>query len=720
MSSAAFPSPFRILENLKKGDLAFVAAIFGTVVLLVMPVGPVVLDLLLAVSIAISLLILLIIVYVKEPEEFSGFPTLLLAVTLYRLALNVASTRLILVNGSAGRIIEAFGNFMVGGNYVVGAVVFLILVVINFMVITKGAGRIAEVAARFTLDAMPGKQMAIDAELNAGLIEEAVATRRRAKIQKEADFYGAMDGASKFVRGDAIAGILITLINVVGGIVIGVVQKGMPVEEALKRFSLLSIGDGLVAQVPALVVSLAAGILVTRASEESDLGSYLSKQLTFYPRAVAIAAGMMGVFAVIPGMPALPFSILAVGLGIMAWKLNQAELRREAARAIELTAEADAKIADVAASAEKPAGDAKPKGVSDEFKKIMEVDVICVELGVALLGLADKKTGGDLLDRVTGVRRNFARDLGMVIPPIAIRDNLDLENSEYRFMLRGREVARGKVLLKHWLAMNVSNSPVNLRGVSTTEPVFGIKATWVDDEEKRTAEIHGFTVVDPSSVLITHLAETIKRCSYLVLSRQDVQTLLDTLKETSPVLVTDVIPEQLTVGAVQRVLQNLLREGISIRNLVPIMETLGDIASVTKNPDELSEYVRRRLGTYFVAEYESSPGVVKALTLEPRLEQLLTGKVHRTQFDVGLVIDPQMAQHLLQELTKRMTEMAERGLVPVLITTSELRLAFRRFFEPSLSKLVVLSYQELPQQTEIQNLAIIMPPPAPAGAAAAK
>ena len=715
MSSAAFPSPLQILENLKKGDLAFVAAIFGTVVLLVMPVGPAVLDLLLAVSIAISLLILLIIVYVKEPEEFSGFPTLLLAVTLYRLALNVASTRLILVNGSAGKIIEAFGNFMVGGNYVVGAVVFLILVVINFMVITKGAGRIAEVAARFTLDAMPGKQMAIDAELNAGMIEEAVATRRRAKIQKEADFYGAMDGASKFVRGDAIAGILITLINVIGGIVIGVVQKGMPVEEALKRFSLLSIGDGLVAQVPALVVSLAAGILVTRASEESDLGSYLSKQLTFYPRAVAIAAGMMAVFAVIPGMPSFPFAVLAVGLGFMAWKLRKAEMLREELKALEFTAAADTKLADAGAENEKPASDAKPKGVSEEFKKIMEVDVVCVELGVALLGLADKKTGGDLLDRVTGVRRNFARDLGMVIPPIAIRDNLDLENSEYRFMLRGREVARGKVLLKHWLAMNVSNSPVNLRGVATTEPVFGIKATWVDDEEKRTAEIHGFTVVDPSSVLITHLAETIKRSSYLILSRQDVQTLLDTLKETSPVLVTDVIPEQLTVGAVQRVLQNLLREGISIRNLVPIMETLGDIAAVTKNPDELSEYVRRRLGTYFVAEYESQPGVVKAITLEPRFEQQLTSKVHRTQFDVGLVVDPQVAQYLLQELTKRMTEMAERGLVPVLITTSELRLAFRRFFEPSLAKLVVLSYQELPQQTEIQNLAIIMPPPAPAG-----
>jgi flagellar biosynthesis protein FlhA len=608
----------------------------------------------------------------------------------------------------------------VGGNYVVGAVVFLILVVINFMVITKGAGRIAEVAARFTLDAMPGKQMAIDAELNAGHIDEGTATRRRAKIQKEADFYGAMDGASKFVRGDAIAGILITLINVIGGIVIGVVQKGMAVEDALKRYSLLSIGDGLVAQVPALVVSLAAGILVTRASEESDLGSYLSKQLTFYPRAVAIAAAMMAAFALVPGMPVFPFLVLAIGLGALAWKLQREEKMLQEMRAIEITDAADTKAeapsAAPAADAGRASGDGKAKGVSEEFRKIMEVDVVCIELGVALLGLADRKTGGDLLDRVTGVRRNFARDLGMVIPPIAIRDNLDLENSEYRFMLRGREVARGKVILKHWLAMNVSNSPVSLRGMNTTEPVFGIKATWVDEEEKRTAEIHGFTVVDPSSVMITHLAETIKRCAYLILSRQDVQTLLDTLKETSPVLVADVIPEHLSVGAVQRVLQNLLREGVSIRNLVPIMETLGDIAALTKNPDELSEHVRRRLGTYFVAEYESEPGVVKAITLEPKLEQTLTAKVHRTQFDVGLVIDPQMAQHLLHEMTKRITEMAERGLTPVLITTTELRLAFRRFFEPSLSKLVVLSYQELPQQTEIQNVAILTAPPAVPGA----
>ena len=718
MNELAFPSPAKILESLKKGDLAFVAALFGTVILLVVPVGPLLLDLLLATSIAISLLILLIIVYVKEPEDFSGFPTLLLSVTLYRLALNVASTRLILVDGHAGNIIQAFGDFVVRGNYVVGAVVFLILVVINFMVITKGAGRIAEVAARFTLDAMPGKQMSIDAELNAGLIDEATATRRRLKIQKEADFYGAMDGASKFVRGDAIAGILITLINIIGGIVIGVVQKNMPVAEALKRYTLLSIGDGLVAQVPALVVSLAAGILVTRASEDSDLGSYLSKQLTFYPRAMGIAAGMMGVFAVVPGMPVFPFLSLSIILGVLAWKLKQGETEEAEKAAVAAVANASKNLGSgTAPASERPAGDGKPKAISEEFKKLMEVDVLCIELGLGLVGLADKKTGGDLLDRVTGVRRNFARDMGMVIPPIAIRDSLDLENSEYRFLLRGREISRGKVLLKHWLAMNVSNSPIVLRGVPTVEPVFGIKATWVDDEERRTAEIHGFTVVDPSSVLITHLSETMKRQAHLILGRQDVQTLLDSLKETQPVLVSDVVPDPLGVGVVQRVLQNLLREGVSIKNLPSIMENLGDVASLTKNPDELSEHVRRRLGTYFVAEYESEPGILKAITIEPRLEQLLTTKVHRTQFDVGLVIDPQMAQHLLQELSTRMAEMAEKGLVPVLITTSELRLAFRRFFEPSLAKLVVISYQELPAQTEIQNVGILLPPPAAQNAA---
>jgi flagellar biosynthesis protein FlhA len=716
MSGFAVPSPRQIFNTLKKGDLAFVAALFGTVVLLVVPISPFLLDLFLAASIGISLLLLLIIIYVKEPEEFAGFPTLLLSVTLYRLALNVATTRLILVDGSAGHIIEAFGRVVVRGNYVVGAVVFLILIVINFMVITKGAGRIAEVAARFTLDAMPGKQMAIDAELNAGLIDESTASARRAKVQKEADFYGAMDGASKFVRGDAIAGILITLINVVGGIVIGVAQKGMPLVDALQRYTLLSIGDGLVAQVPALIVSLAAGILVTRASEESDLGNYLSRQLTLYPRAIGILAGMMVMFALLPGMPMSPFLALAVGLAFIAIRMSrQAEEEVAAIGPGMDLKDNDSSVKGASVQATQPEG--KPKsGLSEEFRKIMDLDVLSVELGSGLLALADRRAGGDLLDRVTGVRRNYARDLGMVIPPIAIRDNIDIEANEYRFLLRGKEVARGKVLMRHWLAMNVANSAVKLRGMPTVEPVFGIAATWVDEEEKRTAEIHGFTVVDPASVLITHLSETVKRQAYLILGRQDVQVLLDTLKETNPVLVTGVVPDVISVGVVQRVLQNLLREGISIRNLTTIMECMSDHAATVKNPDDLSEQVRRRLGTYFVAEYESEPGVVKAMTLEPRLEQILSTKVHRTQMDVGLVIDPQMAQYLLGELSRRMTEMAEQGLVPVLITTSELRLAFKRFFEPSLAKLVVLSYQELPMQTEIRNVSIILPP-APAAKA---
>jgi flagellar biosynthesis protein FlhA len=715
MSGFAVPSPRQIFNTLKKGDLAFVAALFGTVVLLVVPISPFLLDLFLAASIGISLLLLLIIVYVKEPEEFAGFPTLLLSVTLYRLALNVATTRLILVDGSAGHIIEAFGRVVVRGNYVVGAVVFLILIVINFMVITKGAGRIAEVAARFTLDAMPGKQMAIDAELNAGLIDESTASSRRAKVQKEADFYGAMDGASKFVRGDAIAGILITLINIVGGIVIGVAQKGMPLVDALQRYTLLSIGDGLVAQVPALIVSLAAGILVTRASEESDLGNYLTRQLTLYPRAIGILSGMMAMFAILPGMPMAPFLALAAGLAIIAVRMSrQSEEVVVAGPGMDLK-DTDQAGKGVPAQAAQPEG--RPKsGLSEEFRKIMDLDVLSVELGSGLLALADRRAGGDLLDRVTGVRRNYARDLGMVIPPIAIRDNIDIEANEYRFLLRGKEVARGKVLMRHWLAMNVANSAVKLRGMPTVEPVFGIAATWVDEEEKRTAEIHGFTVVDPASVLITHLSETVKRQAYLILGRQDVQVLLDTLKETNPVLVTGVVPDLLSVGVIQRVLQNLLREGISIRNLTTIMECMSDHAATVKNPDDLSEQVRRRLGTYFVAEYESEPGVVKAMTLEPRLEQILSTKVHRTQMDVGLVIDPQMAQYLLGELSRRMTEMAEQGLVPVLITTTELRLAFKRFFEPSLAKLVVLSYQELPMQTEIRNVSIILPP-APAAKA---
>ncbi len=703
MDATTTSRPRQLIDLLKKGDLIFVAALFGTVVLLVMPVPAFALDLLLAASIGFSLLMLLIIIYVKDPPEFSGFPTLLLAITLYRLSLNVASTRLILADGHAGNIIDAFGSFVVRGNYVVGGVVFLILVVINFMVITKGAGRIAEVAARFTLDAMPGKQMAIDAEMNAGIIDEETATKRRYKIQKEADFYGAMDGASKFVRGDAVAGILITLINIIGGFAIGILQKGMPIVEALQKFTLLSIGDGLVAQVPALIVSVAAGILVTRASGDSNLGVHISRELVLYPRAIAVAAGMLFVFGLMPGMPAMPFFALGLLAAFTARQIKKSR-RNEAAKAAGTEAQPSAKAKEKAAAA------AAARPVSEDFQKLIEVDVFAIELGYGLLNLAEKKNGGDLLDRVTGVRKTLAREMGLIIPPIAIRDSLELEPNEYRFLLRNKQVARGQLLANRWMAMNVTNSPISLHGVATVEPVFGINAIWIAEEEKRNAEVNGYTVVDPASVLITHLSESLKRVSHLILGRQDVQALIDHVKEKNATLVGELIPDLVNIGIIQRVFQNLLREGVPIRNLSVILECIGDFAPTTKNPDELAEQVRRRLGVYFIGEYESEPGVIKAITLDPRLEQFLITKVQRTPHDIGLVLDPSLAQHLLTELTDRMTKMSEQGLTPIIIITSELRLAFKRFFEPSLNKLVVLSFQELPTQTEIQNVSIILQP----------
>jgi flagellar biosynthesis protein FlhA len=686
------------------GDLILTFALFGTIILLILPLPAEGMDFRLAGSIGISLLILLVIIYVKDAPEFSGFPTVLLGVTLYRLGLNVASTRLILMDGYAGNVIEAFGSFVVRDNYVVGAVIFLILVVINFLVITKGAGRIAEVAARFTLDAMPGKQMAIDAELNAGIIDESVATERRLKIQKEADFYGSMDGASKFVRGDALAGIIITLINVVGGIAIGVLQKGLTLPQAMQKYTLLSIGDGLVTQIPALIVSLAAGILVTRTSTTDDLGSHITRQLTSYPRAIGILAVMMLFFAAVPGLPVTPFLLLAAIIGLIGFSLRRAAKRKKL--------EYDATVAPKDGSSADGSGsgqDAAPI-LGDDFEKLIDVDVFALEIGFNLLGLADQKQGGDLLERVTGVRKTIARELGIVVPPIAVRDNLELDSNEYRFLLRDREVARGKVVPKRLLAMNVTQSTVELRGIPTIEPVFGIEAVWITEEERKSAELNGFSVVDPSSVLVTHLSETLKQSAHHLIGRQDIQQLVDFMKQKNPTLVAELLPDLVNIGVIQRVLQNLLREGISIRNLQLILEAIGDMAGVSKNPDDLSEQVRRRLGEFFVPEYEVEPGILRAVTLDPRIEQHLVGKIQRSAFDLTLSLDPGLAQYLLNELGNRMSEMTEKGLLPLLVTTTEIRLAFKRFFEPSLPRLAILSYQELPSRTEIQNFAIIVAP----------
>jgi flagellar biosynthesis protein FlhA len=705
---------------LKQGDLIFTLGLFGIVLLLVIPVPTWALDLFLSFNIGLSLMILLVIIYVKDPPEFSSFPTILLALTLLRLALNIASTRLILLDGYAGQVIEAFGQVLVQGNYLVGAVVFLILVIINFVVITKGAGRIAEVAARFTLDALPGKQMAIDAELNAGIIDELTATNRRIKVQKEADFYGSMDGASKFVRGDAVAGILITLINIVGGFAIGMLQKNLSLEDSLQKYTLLSIGDGLASQVPALIVSVAAGLLVTRAQGENSLGSQIGAQISNYPRAVGIAAALIASLAFVPGMPPLPFLFLGTATGIIAYLLGKksAAAKLGSAGTLALPAPAGAR-GSAGAAPSSGHGSPTPVGADgkapEDFHKLIETEVLSIEVGYGLLRLADKTQGGDLLDRITGVRKGFARDNGMVIPPIAIRDSLELEPNEYRFLLRGKPIAHASVIPNRWLAMNVSGSHITLKGVPTREPVFNIEAVWIAEEEKRTAEINGYSVVDAVSVLITHLAESLKQVAHMILSRQEVQGLIDRVKETHPSLVAELLPDLVNLGIIQRVLQNLLREGVPIKNLPLILEALADYATVTKNPDELSEQVRKRLGTYFISQYESEPGLIKAITLDPRLEQSLITRIQRSHFETTLALDPQTAQYLLRELTIRSNSMAEQGLLPTVLLSAELRLAFKRFFEPSLPKLNVLAYQELPAQTEIQNIGIVTPPAIPSG-----
>ncbi len=690
----------RMRKLLRYGDLWLVFALFGTILLLILPIPPFLLDLLLTASISISLLTLLVILYLRTPAEFTGFPTLLLFITLYRLSLNVASTRLILLNGYAGHIIQAFGNFVVQGNYVVGLVIFLILVLINFIVITKGAGRIAEVAARFTLDALPGKQMAIDAELNAGLIKEVEARNRRRALEEEADFYGSMDGASKFVRGDAIAALLITLINIIGGFAIGIAQKGMTMSEALQHYTILSIGDGLVSQVPALITSTAAGILITRATAKNDLGRELSRQLLFYPKALTILSIMLGVMAMVPGLPTLPFLTLAIITGLLSYSIHRHGTP-------ELTAPNSAVGMAGKTTDAKPAGAPGEAKAVEKIESLLTLDTLQIELGHGLVSMADTRKGGDLLERVTGVRRNFATDMGMLIPPIRLRDNLQLSPNEYRFLLKGNPFAQGKLVPGHWLAMNATNSKTTLKGMPTVEPVFQLPATWVTTMERKNAEMAGYTVVDAPSVLVTHLSETIKRHCHEILTRQDVQVLLDNLKQTNPAVVNELIPTPLSIGQVQRILQNLLAEGISIRNLAGILEKVGDNAAFTKNPDELSEHARKALGSQLTKPFQNQNGGIRVITIDPRLEQQLTQGVRQSSTEMALIIEPKVARHVVEILTKFVQQMLSAGHQPVILCAPQLRLAFRRFFENTFSNLAVLSYAEIPSRMQIQNAAVI-------------
>ncbi len=692
-------------------ELAFVGGVIAAIFLLVIPVHKDLLSILLVFSIGVSILILLTVIYLEDPSEFSVFPTLLLAVTLYRLGLNVASTRLILLDGDAGSVIKSFGTFVVGGNYVVGAVIFLILVVINFVVITKGAGRIAEVSARFTLDAMPGKQMSIDAEMQNGMITEAQAIQKREKLQKQADFYGSMDGASKFVRGDAVAGIIITVVNVIGGILIGFFQRDLPITDALQTYTILSIGDGLVSQIPSIIVSIAAGILVTRSSEEANLGEFVGKQLLIYPKAVAISGVLLLAFAFFLSETFWPFFILSMACFGVAYILHKKSLEEPTLSEISSPQSLDGGSSSHAGGQQTQqdgALGAETDKALSPVETAIEQEVFALEMGYGLLVLADKKKGGDLLDRITGARTNFAKEMGMLLPTIGVRDSIELEPNEYRFLLRGKELERSTIIPDRVMAMNMGDGDISkLKGIPCIEPVFGIQATWIPEDDKRNAEVEGCTVVDPSSVLVTHLSDVLKKNSHLILEREGTQRLIDLIKDKNPTLVSELLPDLVNVGIIQRTLQNLLREKISIKNLTLILETIADMASLTKIPDDLSEQARKRLGMYFVKEYETEPNKLVALTLEPTLEQSLIGRVKKSQFDIGLAMDPSTTQGILQELEPKVSEMISQGITPILLTTAELRLALRRFLEPSMPQLVILSYQELPTETQIEPYAAI-------------
>jgi flagellar biosynthesis protein FlhA len=670
--------------------VAALAGVVGIVMMLVLPVPPPVIDVLLAVNLALSLTILLVAMNVQRPLDFSTFPSLLLIVTLFRLSLNIASTRQILLHGYAGEIIYTFGNFVVGGNYVVGFVVFLILVVIQFMVITRGAERVAEVAARFTLDAMPGKQMAIDADLNAGMITEAEARQRRRDIQREADFYGAMDGASKFVKGDAVAAIVIVVINTLGGFLIGLWQKGLPLVEALQKYTLLSVGDGLVAQVPALMVSVGTGILVTRAAATDALGRDIVRQVFSQPWTLGGGAGILALFAIVPGFPPLPFLVLAGLFAYLAYSLHR-ELRRAEASALEQERTAELEAAK------------KPENVLS----LLAVDPIELEIGYGLIPLVDPAQGGDLFDRVTLIRRQMALDLGMIIPAIRVRDNMQLKPGGYVIKVKGVEVGRGELNTNHFLAMDAGAVSSPVEGMPTREPAFGLPAVWIEAARREQAELAGYTVVDSPSVLATHLTEVIRTNAHQLLGRQEVKTLLDGVKEHYPAVVEELVPDLLTLGEVQKVLQNLLREGVSIRNLVTILETLADFARVTKEVETLSEYVRQALARQISAGLTDGEGRLHVVTLDPAVEDRLTGALQRTDQGVFLALEPGWAQRVLARTAGELEKLTSGGHSPVVLCGSAVRPHVRRLVERVSPKVAVLSYNEVPPSTEVEAVGTV-------------
>ncbi|HEX6458950.1 MAG TPA: flagellar biosynthesis protein FlhA [Thermoleophilaceae bacterium] len=677
----------------KHTDLLAAGAVVLVVLMMIIPLPPALVDLCISLNISAALAIVVTTLYLPSALDFSSFPSLLLLTTLFRLAINVSVTRLVLLHGDAGGVVRSFGQFVVGGNVIVGLVVFLILIVIQFVVITNGAGRVAEVAARFTLDAMPGKQMAIDADLNAGQITDEEARQRRKLIAREADFYGAMDGASKFVKGDAMAGLLIVAINLLGGIVIGLLQQHMSIGEAGKHFSLLTVGDGLSAQIPALMISVATGIIVTRTASEKDLGNDIAGQITGQKKAPLVAGAMMMVLALVPGLPKLPFVVIG-GLFLFLWR--RIKDRPDPVKA----AEQQSQLEQAGAQKELPA----PK---DAALEALQVDALELAIGFGLVPLVDESAGGSLLARVKTIRRQIASELGVVIPPVRIHDEVGLDAHEYVVKVRGAEVAQGRILAGHQLAMDPGDAVGQLQGVPTTEPAFGIPATWIPDAARAEAEALGYTVVDRESVIVTHLTETIRANAGDMLTRQDTRQLLDQLKETNAAVVEEVVPDVLQLGEVQRVLQNLLREGVSVRDLGTIVEAVGDKARVTRDPSLLAEYARQALGRAITAPHLDAERKLRAISLDPVVEQEVSDSIAQTADGEYLVMEPSRAQQLVSMLKEQMENSLAHGGRPVLLCSARVRRHLRRLCEQALPQLPVCSYNEVMPGIRVETVGVV-------------
>ncbi|MCH1430598.1 MAG: flagellar biosynthesis protein FlhA [Chlamydiales bacterium] len=684
----------------KHSDAILSVAVVSIVLLLVIPLPPVLLDLFLSLSIVLAVTTLLVTLYITDSLEFNAFPSLLLFLTLFRLGLNIASTRMILAEGEAGDIIKTFGNFVTGGNLVVGLVIFILLTVINFVVITKGSGRIAEVAARFTLDAMPGKQMSIDADLNAGLIDEQEAKMRREKITSEADFYGAMDGASKFVRGDAIAGIIITVVNILGGLAVGMLVEGFSWAEALDTYMVLTVGDGLVSQIPALLISVGSGVIVTRASESTNLGFMLQKQVFNNPRVLFVTAGIVAVLGIVPGMPMLILYGIAGTIGLYAyvlWKTGPVEGR---------LATAGPDIGGAEPGSKEP-GAASAKESAEDVEKALYVDPMEIELGYGLIPLVDPSQGGDLLNRITMIRRQVASDLGLLVPPIRIRDNMALDSNIYVIKIKGIEVASGTLHLDSFLAMNPGTVEGELPGIKTHEPAFGLPAVWISQAQKENAEAMGYTVVDTLSVLATHLTEEIHTHAHELLNRQEAQRLIDNAKVYASAVIEELIPNQLALGQILKVLQNLLRERIPIRDIVTILETLADHANQTKESDVLTEYVRQAMARTISKQYHNEERIIHVITLDSKVEQMFLESIHKDEFGSRIVVRPQTVRKTIEEINQYVDVAAQQSSQVVVLTTSALRLNFRHLIERNLPRLPVLSFNEIAPNVKIEALGAI-------------